>query len=298
MAAAAVHHHLPRSYQLRFSVAGRVWVFDRVTKRFRQDTPRNVAAARDDYTIRHADGRMDSRVETEFLSRLDDRGAVLLEKLNARSQITMDEKEDFSWYLAFSLVRGPRFKRMLNEIGTAMWKSYTRSELQTEEAIREMIEECPHFSADERAAADPALLLEMIQSEDYTMALNRDYAVKLMMDHGAQLRHLFLESDWVVGHASRSTEFVTSDSPIVTLGSVRAFPLGHDSCLMMVPGSGDRIAHRDMPDEMVHQTNLDTARQAERTVIGTEDYLRRVVAESRIDVEDPAPIAGVEPPSV
>ncbi|HEV7240973.1 MAG TPA: DUF4238 domain-containing protein [Thermoanaerobaculia bacterium] len=290
--AAGLHHHLPRSYQLRFATRGRVHVFDRVTRSFRADTPRNVGAVRDDYTIVHSDGRRDSRVETEFLSRLDDRGARLLEKLSHRVPIYLDEKEDFCWYLSFFLVRGPRFRRMLDELGTAMWKAFARVELGTADDIRRMIMECPDFSDTDRAAADPELLLEMIQREEYQLALNREYAVKLMMEHGSELRELFLKSDWVIAHANDGAEFITSDHPIVTRRPMRTFPLGHDCCLMMIEGAGEKITHRDMPPSMVHAVNLDTARQSERVVIGkTSDYLRRVVSETRVDSTAPDPIA-------
>lgn len=294
----ALHHHLPRSYQLRFAESGRIWVFDRVIRSFREDVPRNVAAIRDDYTVVHSNGQRDDKVETEFFSRVDDRAVLMLEKLASRSLISVDEKEDFCWYLSYFLVRGPRFRRMLDEIGTAMWMSFARAELRTADDVRRMIDECPDFSDEDRASADPELMLEAIRSEDYQLRLNRDYAVKLMMDHGMELRELFLRSDWVIAHAPAGAEFITSDLPIVTRGPLRSFPLGRSCCLMMVEGKGDKITHKAMPIDMVHGINLDTAHQAERIVIGSSsDYLRQVVAETRIDSTPPDPIARPDGPS-
>src|SRR5262249_35615443 len=160
------------------------------------------------------------------------------------------------------------------------------------EDIKRMVMECPEMTDEDRASTDPELMLEMLQSDDYDLRLNREYAVKLMMEHGSELRDLFERSDWVIAHATHGAEFITSDHPIFTKPPMRTFPLGHDCCLMMVEGAGNKLTHRDMPADMIHGINLDTARQAERVVIGrSSDYLRRVITEAGVDSTMPDPIA-------
>ena len=91
MSAAKLHHHLPQSYQDGFCVDGRIAVFDRVTRKFRRDQPKNVAAITHDYTIYREGGVKDTRAE-EFLARIDGAAVPILLKLRAREPLTADER--------------------------------------------------------------------------------------------------------------------------------------------------------------------------------------------------------------
>jgi hypothetical protein len=129
------HHHLPESYQAGFCNEGRVWVFDRTTGKFRRDKPGNVAARTHDYTIYRSGGTKDTRVE-KFFSAVDGAAVPLIAKLRAKEQLTADERQTLSWYLAYFETRVPRFRRLVDEHETACQKLFNRASRRQARSLR------------------------------------------------------------------------------------------------------------------------------------------------------------------
>lgn len=301
MSAPKLHHHLPQSYQEGFCVDGRVAVFDRVTRKFRRDQPKNVAAITHDYTIYRDGGVKDTRAE-EFLARIDGAAVPLLLKLRAREPLTADERQTFSWYLAYFAARVPRFERWLNEHETAKRKLFDREHLHSPEQLQALIDNAPLTDA-ERADADAELMFEMLKREEYTVAIGHNYRVKLLIEAGIDLMPKVHDLFWLVGHTTDGTPFITSDNPLFedASGKLVTFPIASDTALMLMPTNADR-AHtydKEMHGDIVHATNIATARASERLVLGRdESYLRAVVAEAGIDGNPPSPLIDIGPPPV
>jgi len=74
------------------------------------------------------------------------------------------------------------------------------------------------------------------------------------------------------------------------------FPVSTDTALMMAaPPSGKLFNYdKEMPADMVHATNLATATESERLVLGRdENYFRSIVAEAGIVGTTPAPFVDI-----
>jgi hypothetical protein len=294
-----LHHHLPQSYQEGFCRDGRLFVFDRVTGTFRRDQPKNVAAITHDYTIYREGGVKDTRVE-EFFARVEGAAVPIALKLRNREALTADERQTFAWYLAYFAARVPRFKRWLNEQETAKRKLFDREHLRSPDQLQTLIDNADLSDA-ERADANAELMFETLKSEEYTVLIGHNYRVRLLVERGFDLMPRVHDLFWIVGHAPSGSEFITSDNPLFEdpSGQLATFPLAADTALLMMPTTSDRTHNydKDTPVEIVHLTNLATARASERLVLGRDDvYLRRVVAEAGIEGAAPGPFVDIGPP--
>jgi uncharacterized protein DUF4238 len=299
MSVPKLHHHLPQSYQQGFCLEGRLWVFDRVTGKFRRDQPKNIAAITNDYTIYRDGGTKDTRVE-KFFAQLDGAGVPIIRKLRTRELLSGDERLTFSWYLAFLVARVPRFKRWINEHETARRKLFDREHLKSPRQLQDVIDRSG-LPDDVRAEADANLMFEMLTSEEYAVSVGHNYGVRLLMEAGIDLMPRIHDLCWLVCHASEESQFIASDNPVVEdpSGRMVACPIASDTALMMMPSPSDKLFNydKDTPSDIVHLTNVATAKASERLVLARdEDYLRRVVREAGIEGEPPAEFVDIGPP--
>lgn len=293
------HHHLPESYQAGFCSGDRIWVFDRSTGKFRRDKPVNVAVRTHDYTIYRDGDTKDTRVE-KFFAAVDGEAVPLIAKLRAQEQLTADERETFSWYLAYFATRVPRFRRWVNEQETARRKLFDREHLKSSAQLQAAID-ASHLPESERKEANAELMFAMLKSEEYSVSLNHDFQVRMLLEAGAELQPEMHNMNWFVAHASEGAQFVTSDNPIVesASGVFVTFAVAADTAMMLVPTDAEKVRqfHKIMPDAMVHSTNIETARACEQVVLARDEkYLRRVIAESGIAGTSIAPLVEIGPP--
>src|ERR1051326_5448869 len=80
--AARKHHYVPQFYQKGFAdVDGLLWVYDRKIHTYKKLHPTVICRSEDLYTIGHAHGPRDRRVETEILSPIESAAAPVIRKL-------------------------------------------------------------------------------------------------------------------------------------------------------------------------------------------------------------------------
>ncbi len=267
-----------------------------MTGKFRRDKPKNVAAITHDYTIHRDDGTKDTRVE-KFFSQLDGAAVPIIRKLRRREVLTPDERQSFAWYLADFVARIPRFKRWVNENETAPRKLFDREHLRSPKQLQEIIDNAD-LPESVRAEADAELIFEMLTTEEYTVSVGHNYGVRLLVEAGIDLMPRVHDLFWLIGHSPEGSEFVTSDNPVFEgpTGQMVTFPIAADTALLMMRPPSGRFHNydKDMPAEIVHMTNIATAKASERLVLGRAgEYLRRVVAESGIEGAAPAPFIDV-----
>ncbi|HEX7680739.1 MAG TPA: DUF4238 domain-containing protein [Thermoanaerobaculia bacterium] len=125
----------------------------------------------------------------------------------------------------------------------------------------------------------------------------RGVTIDVAAETAALLHDLF----WIIGHAAEGSEFITSDNPLVQIGSSEAmtFPIAADAALMLMRSPSGKIHNynKEMTQDIVHATNLATATESERLVLGRDkDYIRRVVEESGILAKESSPFTDIGPP--
>jgi hypothetical protein len=297
MARPKLHHHVPQYYQSGFCKDGRLWVFDRVTGRYRQDQPKNVGAKTHDYSITTENGTKDPKLE-EFLSEIEGAAIPIFGKLRGGDQLTAEDKETFSYYLGFFFLRGPRFQRMLDEISTIFAKTLALHEFQSPDDVRKAFDELPDLTDEQRANLNAEALYQFARAGNYTVRLNREYGLKLMVEQAIEMQNYFRQMEWMIGHCDRTTAFLTTDNPLVvvpplddrrgapgviTPGAAKIFPVAVDTCLVLLD-RGEGVVHKRMSTDVVRRTNIEVVGRCERLVLGRDEaHVRNIVTKTRID---------------
>ena len=307
-----LHHHVPVFYQEGFCRDGRLWVFDRVTGKYRHDQPKNVGAKTHDYSTTDADGRKNPKVE-ELLGQIEDAAKPIFAKLRGGLPLTQEDRENFAYYLGFFFVRGPRFQRMLDEMSTVLVKKLTRFE--TPQTFRATFDEMQETTGEDTSKIDVDAVYAFARSEQYSVRLNREYGLKAMATQAVELQNYFRQMEWLVAHADEHTAFLTTDNPMVVLpapadrtlgpsrqgvitpGAIKVFPVAADTCLMLLD-RGDRVIHQRFDANMVREVNIDVVRRCERLVLGRDEaHVRSIVSKTRVDRSPASPIFDADVPT-
>ncbi len=262
-------------------------MYDRVTDRFRRDSPRNVGAIKDDYTFDVGQG-IDARLETG-LSRVDGAAVPVLAKLRAQRSISGQERQAFAEYLAYFVVRVPGFTRWLNEV-------YTIEECADTDpvAVQELVDATNGDFFDPPCGTTARL--QTFLTEHRVGNVHQNHRLHFLIETAKTLRVEFYRMDWVMARPQPSAQFVTSDNPLLWGSEAISFPVAHDACLLMFPGDGATECYWTalMRRDVVHSTNVSTARHSERVVISPDEkYLRRIVEAAAIKGRPSPPLTRI-----
>jgi hypothetical protein len=127
------HHIVPESYQHGFTRDGMLSVFDRTTRTFRRQTPKNTAVMGHYYAVLNEQGERDYSVET-MLSEFEGWGASAIRKLEERQMLSGEERLDLAYFVALLFTRVPRFEREMEEIADATIKAVAQKMYSSVEA--------------------------------------------------------------------------------------------------------------------------------------------------------------------
>lgn len=292
------HHVLPEFYLNGFAKEGRFFVFDRSSKEYRQQTPKNTAVEGHYYAFINTEGKIDYSIET-MLSRFESEAKKVLEKFSSGEDISEGDRGWFAYFLAFLFSRVPRFEREINEIADKGAKLLAKAHFSTVDAIDQYFSETGDrdrsFSAEE--------FHRFIHEEEYSVVGNRNITVETMLDQAPRIAELLGTMNWTVVRADRDNGFVTSDSPFAfllsrsqqTQGAVlgigspqvrKVVPLTRNMALV-IGSHGFNLRYARANRDLVREVNLQIAYESERFLIAADErLLRSVVRRSRIDRED------------
>lgn len=133
------HHFLSEFYLNGFARDGMLWLYDREKKEFRRQPPNKTAVEKDYCTVLNKDGEMDFGIE-EFLSQIESRAKPVIAKLEARENITPDERFNLACFVSLLMCRTPKFEREIKEISDATHKLVVKEMIPTVEERRRLVE--------------------------------------------------------------------------------------------------------------------------------------------------------------
>jgi len=121
------HHVLPeKAYLNGFTTDGLLWVFDRVAKNFLNLPPRVTTVRNDYYSFVDALGNKDTTIENPVLSGVEAATIPVIQKLEDRQEISLDDRMVLSLFVALMFLRTPAFERMHNKIGEELLRFRNR----------------------------------------------------------------------------------------------------------------------------------------------------------------------------
>lgn len=303
------HHFLPEFYLNGFTRDGLLWLYDRERKQYRCQTPHNTAIIRYYYAFENEKGEKDYSVE-QFLSVIEGKAKAAISKLEARDVITPEERLHLAQFIAFLMVRSPKFHRVVNEMADAAAKQIVKHAIPTVEAAGELVRQ--HSQKTENEEITPESMFEFIHDEKFKMVMNRDFVISAMLDQAEKVTLEIAMMDWLVVHTDRRSAFITTDEPIgfivpdefrrsgepvLGLGShkiTKIVPLSR-SVALLIGHHGGGFGHIDSCREQVRDLNIAVATECDTYVLGRDEALvRSVVKQSKVDIANPGTRMKVE----
>jgi len=263
-----------------------LWVYDRLTDRFRRDRPKNVGAITRNYALTLDDGRSDITLERVF-ALIEGRTVGTMRKCIRWLPISDAERDDFSVYMAVFVTRVPGFTRWLTEMKKIDNELVARPGRTTELWGSEPTPLEEVLRRDDRHAVE-MFLKSCVEAE-----VPQNARLGAIVEAALQLARAFSEMNWLVVHPAFGPTFITTDNPFVFGTRAHTFPISSDCCITMAGATDNTLAfeHALVDSKFVHRTNVVNATLCDRFVLArNEKYLARVVEEADIRGRGPRPM--------
>ena len=188
---------------------GRVWTYDKDTKKHWSAIPEESGAETHYYSFEREDGTMDTSIE-DFFSEIENAAAPVYEKLATGELPKGTEREAFSGFLAAMYVRTPRMRRMAAETCKRQLEIQMAATASHPGAFNTLLK---RFARDGIDVSDPDFirnsLLDMSHSD---LLLPKKYVLRVIANI-PELAELFYKMKWSLMRAERHF-FITCDNPI------------------------------------------------------------------------------------
>lgn len=288
------HHYVPRFYLDGFvdSSDGRsLWVYDKVSGRVMQSSPRKAGLERHFYSFSQADGMRDSTNVENALASIENQAAPVLRKLMAKEPLDNRERSIVAYFAALTLVRVPAFRSAVEKFEAEVLKRAAQLM-----AGRGGFDSIP-VATTARTAVGRAK--EALKRGEFEVVVSPERSLKalLVAEKVASVVH---QMTWVVVGTKGKLRYVTSDNPItydIPEPSAPAAPIGltHPKVELTFPLSATKVlvGHWQGPhpalyrakatENMVRAINRQTVAGARRFVFASErsDPLANLVARHR-----------------
>ena len=291
------HHYIPQFFLKYFSQdQANLWVFDREKKAYRFQDTRKIASENKfyTYTVKGKEENLEG-----IFGMIEGLAKPILDKLIQKSEITMQEKADFSMFLAALRVRIPYFKKWSEEGGEKMYKKYNQIAFSNREHVENLIKK----SGKTVTKKEVDELMDFATDESkYSVKFPPGYWIKTMLTLSLDLADIFIDSNWDVYHFDRQYALVTSDNPVVlvppknyhpfygyglaTPGTVKVISLSSSVCLVTKELTNmPEIIHKDWnKKDLSKWLNKITAANSDRFVFSPEKgKLEKLVKDTKID---------------
>ena len=285
------HHYLARSYQKRFTddgtEDGQLWRYDIEKREMRQLRPVNTAVEKEFNTLTFEDGTKDRTMES-ILCEFEGAAVPIIDKLERREPLTMEERDRLAHIVAVQRVRGPSFA--VDAARVVEFYTGTHLKMLLGDPARAAVEIKRYQEATgESLDIAPEKLSEFVASDRFKVIGNRNASLRNMLSVASPTAGDFQQMDWQFCYAPAGSEFITSDQPfhIVpppeddgrpslrgvghrTPGTRKVFPLSPRVCLVMFD-KGEQTQYADTTAEAVRSINVGIAYEAFRFVIGRNE---------------------------
>lgn len=277
------HHYTPRFYLAGFvDEEGLVCAYEKGKPGGFRGSPKNVGLETNFYTVATHDNPKNTAIVEGLMTIVDDKAAPILAKLVHHETISVQEKLDFSFFMAFMYLRVPAFREFSQQTREGIWKRSMRALASDDEA----------FAAHVRSLEDAKgeTMPDEIRKEIRRMYVDENsYSVTWDKEH--HLAHLtqadelgksMLLMRWSLHEAPKDKHFITSDNPFLMVSSddpnlisgLRktdvsvTFPLNR-SILLEATWQPEAVTYDQVPESAVTTFNRRSIRAASRFVFAS-----------------------------
>ncbi len=294
------HHYVPQFYLKNFTNSkGLLQIFDREKNEYRQQNPLNTAVQGHYYTFRTEKGKKHTEIEKLF-STIEDKAKLVIDKIDARENIAVEEKESLATFISFQKTRVPDFEKNINKLSEKLFKKNIQK-TSSHETVASFIKEYEK-NTDKKLNISPEELFEISQNENrYSIEFIREWSLTMAIRLGRDSIKYFLDMDWIFLQVPKKASFITSDNPfalvppsnydpkslygvgLITPGAKKQIPLSQRTCLVMTD-HGQNILSREIDRELVRKVNLITAINSDRFLIARDiTLLKNIVKITKVN---------------
>lgn len=297
MASPKRHHYLPQFYLEYFTQSGKLWVYDREEDKYLHQTPKNTAVIGHYYSIPLPSGENDTELEA-VLAQVESVAAKVIAKADAREEISVQEKADLSYFIAWLYARVPEFQANYEYASEQMWKLVARQTFATVEDAKRLLSDHPAGKDYPNLSAEK--LHEFIHGDEYTVKTDRRLSLLHSIEFAQDLWSYFAQMNWIFCHAEAGSAFVTSDTPfcllpplkktgpawagvgLLTPGATKFIPLTPRTALIM-GDRGEHTVHQDSEAWRVVDVNHAVTERCMHYLLGPDEaVLRDLVTTTKI----------------
>jgi hypothetical protein len=301
------NHYLPRAYLQGFcDQEGLLWTFDRISKEFRHLPPDSVAVEKEFYIVRDSAGRKSNVVEDRLATSENAAIPIIRELDSPNRRLSEQEREVLAQFIALLRLRTTVFNAEMEEVIEHYTSAIVSDLFKDETSARDSFAKLAGNGAampSERLEA----LVSMWKSGQYTVKVNREYIIHLMLQRTDSFAEELFAMTWGILRSHQQASFITGDLPwsILTIDPTKStdfgfrdiflphvrtvVPLTKSTAVMLearVSGS-PKVRYGRVFREFNRTVNRPIADNAQRFVFsGNEALLRRLVKSTRIDLVD------------
>jgi len=297
MSTPRAHHYLPQFYLRGFSRDDRLWVYDRYKNEYRNQTPKNIAVERDYYTIIDDNGKKKADIE-KFFSVIEGKASPVIQKVDARNNISTEERDILSIFMSFLKVRVPDFEKANDEYNEKIIKWMNKFMFCDEKHTKVMLDNYEKDTG-EKLDIEPDELMRFIHEDEYRIKVNKNFTLGLMLELGMETAHYLRQMDWIFIYPPKEASFVTTDNPftlipppeynkfwgvgILSKGAVKYCPLSQHVAVL-IKDKGEKIEGGNARRDIVKKLNYRIASNSDRLVIARDEpLLRKIVKITKVD---------------
>ena len=222
------NHYLPRAYLHGFCDSdGLLWTFDRQSKEYRRLSPDSLAVEKEFYIIRDSSGRKSNVVE-DWLAACESAAIPIIRELAVdKRTLTEAERRNLARFIALLRLRTTVFNAEMEEVIGHYSRAIADSLLRDEKTARDTFARLPG-----NGAAMPAERLEslvaMWRAGQYTLKVNREYIIHLMIQRAERFADELSAMNWGVLRSHPEAAFITADLPwsILTVDPAKPTDIG------------------------------------------------------------------------
>lgn len=212
MATKKKHHYIPQFYLDGFTDLnnGHVWVYEKGNLNIRKAKTGNIAFQKHYYSFVTKEGNKDSETLENAFAEMEGKAAPVFQKIKKCERLGEQERAIFACFLAFSVVRVPKFRGYVESDIAKSYKSLIKIGASHSGWLKSIMES---VERDTREKINIEELQEYILHGSYNIKVNPQYSLK-MFKLVEDLIPIFYGMKWTFLIATGDYKFVTSDNPL------------------------------------------------------------------------------------
>lgn len=230
------HHYVPQFYLAGFTnrndVDSNFFVLDLKSKIQRESTPKKSAYQHDFHRVDTSSSNQEPMYIENSIAQLESKQSSVIKKIIQDRMLPSENDDDYDFqhllcFVAFMIVRVPRFRQLISENIDHTSKKQLRSTFSSHEvrehfkkAIKanlDTLDPLIKFKITKYLDNDPDLtkLAEYANSGDYDVIVEQTYHVKIMIDMVGELMPVIAQRNWALWIAEDNVpDLICSDSPV------------------------------------------------------------------------------------